>query len=68
MELEFYAKALGLLLEQGFPALQQGLELLACSAVGLQCLDVRPIVGELALEIGDQSLAIRDLGLQPLEL
>ena len=44
------------------------LQLVARAAVGLQRVDVAPVVGELPLELGHVFLTACDLGLDPLEL
>src|SRR5439155_1701606 len=55
-------------LEQFLPAAEHRLKLVAGAPVRLERLDVGPVVGELALQLGERFLAHRDLGLELLEL
>src|SRR5687767_11049476 len=50
------------LVEELLPALEQRLQLVALAPVGCDDVDVRPVLGESALELGDSLLACRDLG------
>src|SRR5262249_46752550 len=57
------------LLEEGLPALEERLQLVPRLSVGRDQLHVAPpVVGELALELGDGRLPFLDGALHPLEL
>ena len=56
------------LLEQPLPAPEELGQLVAGCAMGGEDVHVRPVVGELPLELGDPRLRRRDLRLEPLEL
>src|SRR5438132_683862 len=55
-------------LERALPPLEQRLELVAGPAVGGQRLDVAPVLGEPALQLGDGRFPLCDLVLDPVEL
>src|SRR5204862_6926320 len=55
-------------LEEGLPAREQRVGLVARAPVGGDSADVGPVVGQRALELGDPLLAAGDLGLEALEL
>jgi hypothetical protein len=55
-------------LEEPFPALEQGLELVARMSVSRQHLDIVPVFREAPLELGDGRFMFGDLRLDSLEL
>src|SRR5438552_18812524 len=55
-------------LEQCLPPFEQRLELVAGPAMCGEDVDVVPVLGEPALQLGDRALALGDLGLDALEL
>src|SRR5436190_18670772 len=64
-----HAESLGLgALEQRLPPLEQRLQLLARAAVLREHVDVTPVGGESALQVGHSIFTGGDFGLQPLEL